>query len=168
MTDSQTGRPTNKVRICVTLLAALQTFGALTDLPALFIDYGHDTRLLIFAQALTSVKIALTPLFTGAAFYFALKDRVPAALMTLAALILLGWLTELPSLAIHGLDLSPNFGGALSIATYFLAPLIAITAGVLAWRNERLGLATFLVALPFLSYLAGVAIFAVGVMIYGF
>jgi len=152
----------------VALLAALQTFGALSELPALLVDYGHDTRLLIFAQALTSVKIAVTPLFTGAAFYLALRNRVPAAIMTLAALILLDWLTELPSLAIHGLDLSPDMGGATNIAVYFIAPAIGIAALILAWRNERLGLATVLVALPTLAFVAGTILFAVGVMIYGF
>jgi hypothetical protein len=47
-------------------------------------------------------------------------------------------------------------------------PLLAACAIALAARNQRLGLATVLVSLPTFYSLIGLAIFAIGVGIYGF
>jgi hypothetical protein len=57
----------------------------------------------------------------------------------------------------------------IQVAAYQIgAPLIALAALYLARRNERLGLATLLVALPTIVFWLGVIAFAVSVMIYGF
>ncbi len=39
-----------------------------------------------FAQALTSVRLALAPFITAAAFYFALRGRLRGAILALAAI----------------------------------------------------------------------------------
>jgi hypothetical protein len=79
------------------------------------------------------------------------------------------WLTDTPtSLALHGIEWSFDYGG-LNVAGYQIgAPLIALGAIWLAWRNEKLWLAASLVALPTLFYWIGVLIFTVAIMIYGF
>ncbi len=160
--------PGGKLWIALLVITIIELLSALTDLPGAFYDYGHTTRLLIFAQALTSVKIVLAPALAAAGLYFAIKGNVRYAIIALAGLSLLSWATDLPSIAIHGLELSPDFGGVTVIAVRFITPLVAIAAIALAWRNERLGLATLLAALPTIAAWAGVAAFAVGIAMYGF
>jgi hypothetical protein len=82
--------------------------------------------------------------------------------------MLVTWLCDLPSIAIHGIEWSLTFGG-IQVAGYQIgAPLIALAALYLARRNERLGLATLLVALPTIFFWLGALAFAVSVMINGF
>ncbi len=160
--------PSRWPRVLLIAVAALELFGALSDLPSLFQDYGHTTRLLIFAQALTSVRIALAPLLAGTALALALIGRGRAAIVALAILILAAWLTDLPSIAVHVLEMTPDFGGVSVLLHRLLYPAIAIAAIVLAARNIRLGLAALLVALPTVFFWLGFLVFAIGVSIYGF
>lgn len=156
------------LRIALAVLAAIETLSAMTDLSALFFDYGHTDPLLVFAQAVTKAKIAVAPLFAIAAFVFAVSGRVRAAIAVLAALILLAWLSDLPSIAIHGLELSGGIAGMHALALRVIYPLVAIAAIVLARRNAHLGVAAVLVSLPTVIAWVGVIAFGIAVMIYGF
>ena len=158
-----------RLRIGLMILSGLILLGALSDLPAIFFDYKHTDRLVIFAQRLTSLKLALAPVIAGAALYFAIRRKLPHAIVALATLMLVNWLTELPSIAIHGMEMKD--GGIYSLviaAQRFLYPLLAVAAMALALRNERLMTATVLTAIPTIVQWLGVAAFAVGVAIYGF
>jgi hypothetical protein len=157
-----------RIRIALIIIAAIESLGALRDLPAIFYDFNPTTPIGKFAQALTSVDQVLAVPLTLAALYFACARRLRLAIGALAIRILVTWLCDLPSIAIHGLEWSLTFGG-LEVAVYQLgAPLIALVALYLARRNERLGLATLLVALPTIFFWLGVLAFAVSVMIKGF
>jgi len=160
--------PGRYVRLALIVISAIDAAGALTHIPAIFYDYGHQTALLKFAQALTSVEIVLAIPLTLAALYFAASGQLTRAIVALAIRMLVSWAADLPSIAIHGWELSADYAGAHIAAQRFAAPIVALAAIFLAWRNERLWLATILVALPTVFYWIGVLIFTVAIMIYGF
>ena len=159
----------SRLHIGLMILSGLILLGALSDVPAIFFDYGHTDRLVIFAQRLTSLKLALAPVIAGAALYFAITRKLPHAIVALATLMLVNWLTELPSIAIHGMEMKDGGITSLVIAAQrFLYPLLAVAAMAAALRNERLVTATVLTAIPMIVQWLGVVAFAVGVAIYGF
>jgi len=157
-----------RIRIALIVIAAIESLGALRDIPAIFYDFNPTTPLEKFAQGLGSVDHALALPLALAALYFAFAWRLRLAIAAIAIRILVTWLCDLPSIAIHGLEWSLTFGG-IEVAGYQLgAPLIGLAALYLARRNERLGLATILVALPTIFFWLGVLAFAISVMIHGF
>jgi hypothetical protein len=160
--------PHRRIRIALIVLGAIESLGALGEIPAIFYDFNPTTPLGKFAQALGAVGMVLAVPLALAALYFALKSRLRLAIAALAIQILVTWLCDLPSIAIHGIEWSLTFGG-IQVAAYQIgAPLIALAALYLARGNERLGLATLLVALPTIVFWLGAIAFAVSVMIYGF
>ena len=160
--------PYRWLRVLLVLIGALEFLDALPGVQNIFTDYHHDTALLRFAQGLTSVRLALSPLLAGAALVFAALGNIRSATLALAALILTTWLMDsLPAIAIHGLRLKADFGALEEFVLYFFAPSTAVAAAILALR-DRLALAAALVSLPFLfKWVTGV-IFIVALMIYGF
>ena len=157
------------LRLVLAAVAALELLDGIPYLANIFTDYGHTTAYLKFAQALMSVKIALTPVFAGAAFVFAAIGKVRTAITALAGLILLGFvLDDLTSIPLHGLELSADFGGFTVFVGRVVAPAAAIIAGTLAWHDRRLALAGLLVSIPIVFHWLGVLAFAIGVMMYGF
>jgi hypothetical protein len=160
--------PHGRIRIALIVVAAIESIGALYNIPAIFYDYNHTTPLLKFAQALTSVDQALAVPLTLAAFCFAIAGRLRLAIAALAIRILVTWLCDLPSIAIHGIEWSLDFAGIEVAGHQIGAPLIALAALYLARRNERLGVATLLVALPTIFFWLGVIALFVSVMIKGF
>ncbi len=155
-------------RIVLIVIAAIEVFSAAFAVPAIFEDYGTTDPLAVFAQRAGNVDLALAPLLTGAALILALVGRVRYAIAFLAVHMLVAWAMDLPGIAIHGLELTPDYGGAYAFCARFIYPLIAAGALLLAWRNQRLILATILVALPTVANWAGILVFALGVSIYGF
>ena len=157
-----------RIRIALIVIAAIESIGALYDIPAIFYDFNPTTSLGKFAQALGSVDHVLAVPLTLSALYFAFASRLRLAISALAIRILVTWLCDLPSIAIHGIEWSATFGG-IQVAGYQIgAPLIALAALYLVRRNERLGLATLLVALPTIFSWLGVLAFAISIMIHGF
>lgn len=160
--------PSLWLRIALIVIAAIETLTALSEFSALFQEYGHTTALLIFAQRMNSVYLALAPLLACAALVFAIIGRVRHAIAALALRMALSWAADLPAVAIHGLELSADFGGAYAFVFRFVYPLTAAAALWLAWCNEKLGLATILVSLPTILKWAGVVAFTISVLKYGF
>lgn len=156
------------LRIGLIVIAAIETLTTASDFSGIFYEYQHETRLLQFAQALTSMKLALAPAIAGVALVLAIMGRLRHAIVALAALVLVGWLSELPSFAIHGLELSATFGGTVVFVQRFVYPALAVAAIVLAMKNERLALAGVLVSLPTIFFWAVGLVFMIGFMIYGF
>jgi hypothetical protein len=157
-----------RIRIALIVIAAIGSLGALWDIPGIFYDFNPTTPLGKFAQTLGRVGYVLAVPLALAALYFAFASRLRLAIAAIAIRILVTWLCDLPSIAIHGLEWSLTLGG-IQVACYQIgAPLIALAALYLARRNERLGLATLLVALPTIFFWLGVLAFAISAMIYGF
>ena len=166
-TPQQTSTP-RYLRIALIVIASIEAMGALVDVPGIFYDFNPTTPLGKFAQLLTSVNLVLAVPITLAALYFAVAGRLRYAIAAIAIRIMVTWLSDLPSFWIHGIEWSLSYAG-ISVAAYQIgAPLIALAAIYLACRNERLRLATLLVALPTICTWLGVLLFAIGAMIYGF
>ena len=166
-TPGQSSTP-RYLRTVLIVIAAIEALGALIGVPGIFYDFNPTTPLGKFAQLLTSIDLALAVPITLAALYFASVGKLRYAIASIAIRVLVTWLSDLPSFWIHGIEWSWTYGG-INVAIYDIgAPLISLAALYLARRNERLGLATLLVALPTIFTWLGVLLFAVGVMIYGF
>ena len=89
--------------------------------------------------------------------------------MALTALVLTVWLLDnLPSIAIHGFELSVGIGGMLAFVQQFVFRASAIAGAALVLKNRRLQLAGLLVKVPTIVNWAGVVAFTVAVMIHGF
>ena len=157
------------LRIALVVLATIEAVSALRGIPAIFYEFNPTTPMGKLAQALTSVDIVLAVPITLAALYFAVAGYLRYAIIAIAIRILVAWICDTPtSIAIHGIEWSPSFCG-IQVAAYQIgAPLIALAAIYLARRNERLWLATILVALPTIASWLGVLAFAIAVMMYGF
>jgi len=156
-------------RVGLVLIAAIELLDALSSVRGIFTEYHHETVLLRFAQDLNSIKLALSPLFAGAALIFAARGNLRYAIFALAALTLAGWLLDsLPTIVIHGFKPSFDFGGIEEFVFYLIMPVIAAAAILLAVKRERLGLAVLLACLPALYKWASVAVFIVMLLIYGF
>ena len=157
------------LRIGLVLIAALEFLDALSGVENIFADYHHDTALLRFAQTLTSIKLALAPVISGAALVFAALGNVRRSILALAALILMVWLLDaLPDMAIHGLGLSFDCGGVESFAHGFIFPAAALAAVALTLKDRQLPLAGLLACLPTLFNWVGVVIFVVAAITHGF
>src|ERR1044072_9495877 len=96
--------PHRRIRIALIVIAAIESIGALQDIPAIFYDFEPTTPLGKFAQALGAVDSALALPLALAALYFAIARRLRLAIAAIAIRILVTWLCDLPSIAIHGLE----------------------------------------------------------------
>jgi hypothetical protein len=161
--------PRSKLRIAVIILALIKTVSSLSGLAggvAAISEYAGNG----FGQWLLFAGVAIFPILALAALIFAFKGDVGRAIMALAAIVIVGFLTDgIPSLFVHGLELS----GSATVTLYYLAqlvvfPLLAVVAFVLARRNEKLVLAAILVCLPTVANILAVIGFAIGVSIHGF
>lgn len=77
------------LRIGLVLIAALEFLDALSGVQNIFTDYHHDMALLRFAQTLTSIRLALAPVISGAALVFAALGNIRRAIFALAVLVLI-------------------------------------------------------------------------------
>jgi hypothetical protein len=157
------------LRLLLVLVAALEFLDALSGVQNVFTDYHHDTTPLRVAQALTSINLALAPLLAGAALIFAALGNIRYAILALAAATLATWvLDSLPSIALRGVTLGLDFGALVEVFLYFVAPVAAAAAAILALKDTRLPLATLLACLPALAKWIGFVAFFIAIMIYGF
>jgi hypothetical protein len=116
-----------------------------------------------------SATIALSPILAIIAFVCVLKGRIAGAIMAIAGLALLDWLSYVPSMVIHWPEFpGSGYAGFVGIVQMVVLPLLALAAIGLAWRGERLGLATLLALTPTAVFILGVLAFGIGVAIYGF
>lgn len=142
--------------------ASLSNLGVFTDLSAY--KGGGLGQWILF------VGVAIFPVLSIAALVLAIKGDLRRAIMAIAMIVIVSWLTDaLPSLFIHGLEF---LGGGIAdlhlFAQTVIFPLLAVLALALARRNERLTLAAVLASLTTVANVLGVLAFAVGVAIYGF
>lgn len=157
----------NWPRIGLLLVALIEALGGLADLPILFAG-DPDVPGPGWAGWLITAKLALAPVLAIAAVAFAVTNRLAYAIIAIAGLIIITWLTYLPSIAIQGIEFGGGFVGLQVVFQLLVAPVLAAVAIVLASTHQRLGLATALVSLPTVVGIASVLAFAIGIAIYGF
>ena len=158
-------QPGNGLRVALVVIAAIATAGAMMDFPIAFHDFGHKQPLLVFAQRVTAAKLMLAPLIAGAALALTAIGRVRLAIAALAALMLTAWLSELPTIPLHGLELSLTGPGLFIAVERLVVPLLAVAAIFFAMRNTHLWLANVFVTVPLVMTALGVTLFAIGVAI---
>jgi hypothetical protein len=157
------------LRIALAVVAALELVDALGGAQNIFTDYHHETAYLRFAQALTSIDLALAPVIAATALLYAAWGNLRRAILALAALALLTWLLDdIWSIPIHGLELEWSYGGQVALFHHFIFPAAAIAGGALALKQRRLALAGLLVSVPTLYNWIGVVLFTIAVMRHGF
>jgi hypothetical protein len=118
--------------------------------------------------AIVNLNLTVHPVLALAALVFALTGYVRHAIPALGAIVLMTWLKDMPSVLAHGYDFNTFFALPQTPIEAVAFPLMAACAIALAARNQRLGIATLLVAIPTLYKLFNGMAFLIGVMIYGF
>ena len=104
--------------------AAFEFLTGLADLPILFGDISQVPGPGI-GGAIIVAKIALMPIVALAALFFTVRGRMLYAILTMVAVMLLTWVSFLPSVAINGLEIE-GVAGAVTIYEVFVVPLIAL------------------------------------------
>ncbi len=165
---TQSTNRANLIRLVLLIVAIGKVLGALSTLVILFDDDptipGTDLGGLVI-----SATIVLSVLFAVAALIFAIRGPIARAIIAIAGLALLDWLSYVPSVVKYWSDFpGPGFAGSMAIVQMLVLPAIAAAAIVLAWRGERLGLAAILALIPTIVFFLGVIAFGIGVAIYGF
>jgi hypothetical protein len=113
--------------------------------------------------------IILHPIAAAVALFFLVRGHLPGALVSMAVVILLGWISYLPSIQLHGLEpQGDGAGGLFTFALIILPPVLVVAITALALTGKRLTLATILALLPTLISILSVVAFGIGVAIYGF
>jgi len=153
--------------IILIALAALETFDGLSSVSILFGETS-DIPGPGLGGFLVKAHIATHPLLGLAAMAFAAMGRVRYAIMSLGLLVMMAWLNNMPSVILHGLDFKSAYSALESMSRIIAFPLIGACAIAYAARNEHLGRATFLVAIPTLFGVLSVIAFIIGIRIYGF
>lgn len=154
-------------RLLLIVFALITALSALSDLGGIAMNLADNpapgaASWLLWSAVPIKIVLAL------AALVFAIKGQVPRAIIAMALMPLVTLLVDvLPSIITHGPDLA-GAGGIITIVQLVVLPGLSLMAIQFARRNERLGLATFLVILPALLGAAMIAAFAIGVAIYGF
>jgi hypothetical protein len=154
------------LRIVLIALALIEAWLGLSDAPTLFGDMSHIGSGI--GAGLIKAHLAAHPLLAVAAIVFALMGHVRHAIIALGTVIIMGWLSDMPSVVAHGFELKSAFSIMETTARIIAFPLVAACAIAYAAHNEHLGRATFLVAVPTVFNVVMIAGFAVSVMIYGF
>jgi hypothetical protein len=136
------------LRFLLIAIAAIDTLTTLPSLPAIFLDLGPQEPLIVFIQTLNRVQIVLAPILAAAAFWFAIRHRLGHAIIALATAMLVAWVTELPSMLMHGLEITTDLQGLLLVTRQLVYPVIAIAAIVMAVKRIHLPVAGILVSVP--------------------
>ncbi len=158
----------HRIRVALLIVAIIKIVGALSTLAILFDGDGRIPGPTPAGQLITATILLAAPVAI-AAFVFALRGNIAFAIVAIALLVLLDWLSLLPSVAISW-DGFPGSGyeGGLTVINVVVLPVLAIAAIILALRRTHLGLATLFAILPTILSALGVIAFGIGVAIYGF
>lgn len=154
------------LRSVLIVLALVEAWLGFSDAPVLFGDTSHIGSGI--GSGLVKAHLAAHPVLAIAAIAFASLGYVRHAIIALGTIIIMAWLSDMPSVIAHGLEFKSAFSAMETTAKVIAFPLIAACAIAYAAHNEHLGRATLLVAVPTLFIVVLLAGFAVGVMIYGF
>ena len=156
------------------IVAIIELMGGVGALPILAGDLSEVPGPGL-GGAIIIATIILRPIAAAVALFFLVRGNLPAALVSMAVVILVGWISFLPSVQLNGLEL-PEHGGApgemavtaMLVWEIFIKPVLVLAIAGLALAERRLTLATILALLPTLISILSVVAFGIGVAIYGF
>lgn len=148
--------------------AAIEFLGGLGSLPILAGDLSEVPGPGLGGQIIIAT-IILHPIAAAAALLFLVRGSLTWALVAMAVVILLDWLSYLPSFQLHGIELQDDgTGGLFTFLVLILPPILVLAVSGLALAGTRLTLASLLAVLPTLISILSVLAYAIGVAIYGF
>lgn len=154
------------LRGALIILALIEAYLGLSDAPTLFGDISGIPGGL--GGGLVKAHLAAHPVLAVVALVFAGVGRVRHAIIALGTIIIMSWLSEMPSIVARGFEIRSMFSFVETMARVVAVPLIAACAITYAAHNEHPDRATFLVAIPTLFNIVLLVGFFVSVMIYGF
>ncbi len=154
----------NWLRIALVVVAAFQTLGSLQFLPVLFNDDPTVPGTTPGGLLITAV-IVLSPIVAVSGFVFALKGQIRWAIMAIAGVSLLDWISYFPTFVNHWDASLLEFPGPL---IFFVLPACAPVAIFLAWRWRWPKLAIALGLAPWVFRAVMVIVFGISVAIHGF
>ena len=173
MTDTVSVAPAAQTakwaRLLLLIAAMIEFLGGLGSLPILLGDLSEVPGPGLDGQIILA-GIVLQPLLALAALFFTIRGKIPYALVAMAFIVLLSWLSYVPSVRLHGLDLSQGDAFTTTMLGWELivAPVVALAVAGLALWEKHLTLATVLAVLPTLAHVLSVLAFGISVAIYGF
>jgi hypothetical protein len=173
MTDTASvapaAQPAKWARLLLLIAATIEFLGGLGSLPILMGDLNEVPGPGLDGQIILA-GIVLQPLLALAALFFTVRGKIPYALVAMAFIILMAWLSYVPSVRLHGIDLSQGdaFTSTMLGWQLIVAPVVALVVAGLALRETQLTLATVLAVLPTLAHMLSVIVFGISVAIYGF
>jgi hypothetical protein len=166
--STQSTNRANLIRLILIIVAIGKVVSSLSSLVVLF-DNDPGVPGTSWGGLVISATIALGPFLAAAALIFAVRGPIGRAIIAIAALALLDWLSYVPSVIKFWSEFpGPGYVGLHGIVQMVVLPILAVTAIILAWRGARLGLAASLALVPTLVNILGVIAFGIGVAIYGF
>jgi len=168
-TDSNTAPPPQRrgLRVFLIVIALIETVGSLTNLPGVF-GGGLPALGSGFGKWIIAAGLAILPVPSIAALVFAIKGRLDRAIMAIAVIVLVIWISYLPTvIALPAQFAGSGLSGAYDILQMVVFPLLAVTAITLVLRTKRLALAAFLVSIPTIVGVVVLVAFTIGVAIYG-
>jgi len=154
------------LRIVLIALALIEAWLGLSDASTLFGDMSHIGSGI--GAGLIKAHLAAHPLLAVAAIVFAAMARVRHVIIALGTIIIMTWLSDMPSVVTHKLEFKSAFSAVETTSRIIAFPLVAACAIAYAAHNEHLRRATFLVAVPTLFNVVMIVGFAVSVMTRGF
>jgi hypothetical protein len=158
------------------IVALIEFMGGLADLPVLAGNLDEIPGPGLGGKIIIAT-IILRPIAAAAALLFLVRSKLPGALVSMAVVILLGWISYLPSIQLHGLELPADAGmplfaeatvNALLVWEAIVKPILVLAIAGLALTGKKLTLATILALLPTLISVLSVVAFGISVAIYGF
>ncbi|MEO8422269.1 MAG: hypothetical protein ABI457_13855 [Hyphomicrobium sp.] len=161
-------RPRRWPGLLLLIVALIEFMGGLGSLPILAGNLDEVPGPGLGGNIIVAT-IILRPIAAAAALFFLVRGNLPGALVSMAVVILVGWISYLPSVQLHGLEMEADgAGGLLTFALIILPPILVLAITGLALTGKRLTLATLLAILPTLVGILSVIAFGIGVAIYGF
>lgn len=151
------------MKITLVVVAALQLLGSLQMVPLLFLDdpapLGNAPK-----DALIKSVILLRPVVAIAGLVFAIKGQIARAVMAIAGVSTLDWISYLPSFALDPAVLWEFPGPFL----FVVLPACAPVAFVLAWLGKCPRLAVALVVVPWAIRAILTVVFGIRFALYGY
>ncbi len=136
------------------LTAALQ---AITGLSSAASGLGGWTAAATGGLQAVAAGVALVP---------AVRRDLRGAILAVAASVMLGWLSMLPSVVAQGLDFQGD--DKVTPTIFVVSPIIAIVAATLAWRNIHPIAAALIVSAMTIGSILIVAVFGLLIALHGF
>lgn len=141
------------------IVALLEFLGGLGDLPILAGNLDEIPGPGLGGKIIVAT-IILRPIAAAAALFLLVRANLPGALVSMAVVILLGWISYLPSIQLHGLEMQGDgAGGLFTFAMIILPPILVLAIAGLALTGKKLTLATILALLPTLISVLSVVAF---------